>query len=313
MADPRWDVPQTEEGLQTVLERLAESRAAGDEEQVGWGLLALAFQVIWVRSDNEEPPFVRCGTLATEALEIFRRIGHVKGQIAAIHRLVPSLGPERKNQMVAEADRLAIASGDEVLVARSLAAQARQLAMSDRAGASELARRALEIFLRHDEKRSAAGCCFSLSIQLDDSRAKYEVAIQGADLYRAVGDRKMAAHILSIAEMNGEEFMPYTDLEPIIRQELEDAQAAGSRLREQAAYGHLAKLAAVKGDAEEAAKYLRWEKELEEADGVTPKERHRANIAMTKEMIRMAKTSGNEETVKVFEEELKRLKKLHVK
>ncbi|RYG42512.1 hypothetical protein EON79_18725, partial [bacterium] len=67
MADARWNVPETEEGLQTLLARLEESRRAGDEAAVGRGLLALAWLVKWVRSDNDEPPFVRAGTLAQEA------------------------------------------------------------------------------------------------------------------------------------------------------------------------------------------------------------------------------------------------------
>ena len=39
-----WNVPRTEDGLQQVLNQLAECRAVGDLEQIGNGLLELSYK-----------------------------------------------------------------------------------------------------------------------------------------------------------------------------------------------------------------------------------------------------------------------------
>ncbi|RYG24043.1 hypothetical protein EON82_12085 [bacterium] len=312
MPDARWDVPRTEEGLQLLLSRIAEARQSGDEAGVGLGHLALAHQVKWVRSDNDEPPFLRAHTLTEEALSIFRRLDDERGLLAALRATSMFLSPDEIASRQAEAMALAESLGDEREIANTLASKARSLALRNKVDAAQLTRQALEIFRRLDDKHSAAQCLFSLAIYEEETAASYEAALESAQLYRETGDFKQAAHAAIVAIMYGEELHPWPELEPIVRTGLNDAQAAGSRSDEGLFYGHLAKIAAAKGDAEEAKNYLRWQRELDESDGLTPKERHKQNIEMTKQLIEMSKLSGNAETVAMFEEELKRLKKLRV-
>lgn len=312
MTDERWNVPQTEEGLQTLLTRLEESRAAGDEAAVGFGLLALGYQVKWVRSDNHESPFTRAHKLAQEALAIFRRLGNVRGQVRALHAAAPFAPMGEGERMLAEAARIATESGDEVLVARSLVAQARAIGLRDRAEAVRLSRQALETFLRHGEKLSAAACLFGLAVYPDSLREKYEAARESAQLYREVGEFGHASRSASVAIMNGEEFLPFVELAPLIHQGLADAQKESDRSLEGVFYFHLAKLAIEQGQPDKAAKYLRWQNDIEESDGLAPKERRKNDIEMTKQLIAIAKASGNGESETMFKDELKRLSKTRV-
>jgi tetratricopeptide (TPR) repeat protein len=310
MADARWDVPQTEEGLQTLLLRLQESRSEGDETAVGWGLLSLAHLVKWVRSDNDEPPFQRAHTLTEDALAIFRRIGDERGLMAALRSTSMFLSPDEMESRQAEAMRLAEHLGDEKEIARVLSAKARSLSRIDKGEATKLARQALEIFLRLEEKHSAAVCLFGLALYEGDKKVKFEAACESARLYRESGDPKEAAHAAIVAVMYGEGLMSWPELEPIVQAGLQDAQLAGDRSSEATFYSHLAKIAAAKGESQEAEKYLHWQNELQESDGLTAEERHQQAIEMTEQMIEMSKRSGDKEAISMFEEELQRLKKL---
>lgn len=309
MADDPWNVPQTEEGLQTVLALLEDCRAAGDDLAVGKGLLRLAHLVKWVRSDNDEAPFDRSRTLALEALEIFRRLDDARGRVLALHAAAPFVPPDERARMLAEADRLAMASNDGVLVARSLWAQARALGLSDPETAERLNREALTIFLRNGEKAAAAGCLFGLAIRGDSHKAKYEAALESARLYREAGLPGDAARSMTIALMGGENFLSHTELEPSVRQGLADAQSDGNRLLESGFYARLAKLADEKGDAPGAARYRRWAEETKEADGLTPRQRRRLEIQNTRLMIASMRSQGNAQVERIFRKSLRRLRR----
>ena len=276
--------------------------------ETGNGLLALSFLVKWVRSDTVQPPFVRSHELAMQALDVFRQAGHEKGQVRALVTASAMVAPSTRENMLSEAEALADSLGEENLVAMVLAAKARGLAMSDRARATELHRRVLEIYRRTGNQRGQAQSLFSLAIGEGDSAKKRDYAMEAARLYRALGDAGEASRCVSIALMNAEEIQPLTDLEGLVREGLEDALKAANRSQERHFYDKLALIALSKGNVEEADKYRRWSKDLEAADGLTPRERWENDVEMTKTMISMAKTQGNKDATKVFQDELKRLK-----
>lgn len=308
MAESRWDVPQSEEGLEVLLRRLAESREAGDQLEVGRGLLTLAHLVKWVRSDNHEAPFDRSRTLGLEALEIFRREGNLRGQVSSLLTAAPFVTPVERDRMLDEAETLARESEDETLLARVLLSRGQALGLNHSDEAARMNEKALEIFLRHDQKVSAAACLFGLALRKDSSDEKYASALESARLYRESSLPADAARSMIVALMNGEEFMSYTELEPHIRQGLTDAQAEGKTLLEVILYRYLVKVATEKGDIEEAAKYLRWQNELEESNGMSPAERRRYDIESTKSYLALARKTGNEEAAEMFAAELKRLR-----
>lgn len=309
MADERWNVPQTEPGLQTLLARLEESRAAGDEAAVGHGLLALAWLVKQVRSDNDEPPFVRAGTLAAEAIEVFRRVGDEQGLLAALRAPSVFLGPEETDRHLDEAMAIAERLGNRREIARTLAAKGRALGLRDREGSARFIHQALAEFRALDDRTGQAACLLSLSIQLGKEDEKYRAACDAAILYRETGNLGMAAKCASIAVGNGKSFLTFPEMEPLIRQGLADAIAAVGASVEAIFYGYLAKVAVAKGNEEEASECLRRQKSLQESDGLTPQERRRNDVEMTKTLIAMSRAAGNEEGVALFEAELRRLRR----
>lgn len=304
-----WDVPRTEEGLQRLLTLLSEARAARDEATEGRILLALAFIVKWVRSDNDESPFERSHTLALQALEIFRRLGDASGQISALLSAAPFEPRDSSAAMLAQAQQLAAESGNDFEIARVLSARARQMGLVDRAQAKLLTKEALAIFRALGNAGGAAGCLFSLSIADGTPAENREYALEAAKLYREAGNRNEAGHAVMIALMNAKEPGEVVSLEPHIKEALEDAQTTGDRHTEGQCYGYLAQVAEAKGDAEEAAKYLRWKGDLKDSDGLSPLERWRENMAMSKTMIAMAKRMGNKDMGRMFQDELRRLKR----
>lgn len=301
-------MPQTEEGLQQVLRQLGERRAAGDLIEVGNGLLALAFLVKWVRSDTAQPPFVRSHELALEALEVFRRAGDRKGQARALVAASPMAGPEARASMLSEAQSLAADVGDENDVAMTLAAQARALAMSDREGAAALHRRVLDIYRRTGNQRGQAQALFSLAITLRSLEEKRDLALEGARLFRAVGDPSEASRCVSLALMHAKKIEPLANLGGLAQEGLKDALDGGNRSLEHLFYEQLAHIAVAKGQIDEAEKYRRWAADLQDADGLTPRERWEYEVETTKEMIATAKAMGHKDAAKAFQEELKRLK-----
>ena len=308
MNDERWKVPQTETGLRTLLERIEERRTAGDEAAVGRGLLALAFLVKWVRSDNDEPPFQRAMTLADEALAIFRRLGDARGTLAALTETSAFMPPEESDARLAEAGEIAERLDDEIARADVLRARSRAMGNRDRAEATRLAKAALEIYRRHDRKTAAAACLFSLSIQDGTKEEKHAAAVESALLYREAGRPRDAARSATLAVMNGEGFMAWTDLEPLVRQGLADALAGVDMGTEGIFWGHLAKVCAAKGDLPGEQEAMERQKALKENDGLDAKARRRLDIDMTKQMIEMSRIQGDTEAVAAFEAELRRLK-----
>jgi len=308
VAKADWDVPRTEAGLQEVLDRIEQCRRDSDDRELGNGLLALSYLVKWVRSDTAEAPFARSYELAIEALDAFRRCGDVAGQARALVGASPFVERAAGEQMLSEAERLVGEAADENCVAMVMAARARNLAMTDHDQSAALHRRALEIYRRTENRRGQAGCLFSLAITGGFLEEKRDAAIEAAKLYRAIGDHGEAARAMTLALMQAEELEPLARLEPLAKEGLDDALAAGDRGQEGHFYTKLSLIATARGDAEQAAKYGDWAKSLEESDGRTPLERWRDEVAMTKEMISMARTQGDQDAVKAFSEELKRLK-----
>lgn len=303
-----WDVPETEEGLQQVLLQIDQCRSAGDLVETGNGLLALAHLVKWVRSDTNAPPFARARELALEALALFREAGHEKGKLRALIVASPFVDPSAQENLLSEAEAIASKLGDEKTMADVLSARARTLAMSDRPQAEELYRRVLGIYRRIGDVGGQARTLFGLAIGEGTAEEKLLFAREAAGLYRSLGDRKHASMCISIALMNAEEVQPLTELEGLVREGLEDAQASGNRSQEAHFYQKLALISLANGQLEEAERYRRWAKDLDDADGLTPLERWEFAVDMTKSMVAMAKTQGNKEAVKLFREELKRLK-----
>ena len=299
-----WNVPSTEEGLQLVLSRLAEFHAAGEDREVGWGHLALAHLVKWVRSDNHQPPFERSHDLALQALEIFRAVGDRKGQGRALRAAAPFTDRETSDRMLAEADKIAVELGDQQEIAASLAAQGRAMGLRDRSKAAELAKQALAIYEVLGDVEGQAGCLFSLTIYLKDDRASFDTAMKGAELYRMAGNSKMAARCCAVAHMYGDS-VEASEMEVVLLRGLADAQAAQATSLEQTLYAQLAKTSAKKGDAEAALRYQRWHDDLESADGLTPRQRAREHREMTKLLVAMAKKAGHNEAARMFEDELK--------
>jgi tetratricopeptide (TPR) repeat protein len=308
MGQVDWDMPRTEEGLQEALRQLETCRAAGDDIEVGKGLLALSYLVKWVRSDTLESPFVRSHELAIEALEAFRRADNVAGQVRALIAATAMTDPQTRESLLAEAEELARRTGDDNDPARVLAARARSLALTDRKRAAEMHRQTLEIFRRTGNERGQAQALFSLAIGEGTSEEKRDFALEASRLHREQGNPEEAARCAMIAFMNAEEIQPLCDLEALARQGLNDAQSAGDRGQEGHFYSKLALIAADQGRYEEAEKHRRWASELQEADGLTPLERWENEVGMTKTLIAMAKEQGNPSAIAMFKEELKRLK-----
>jgi hypothetical protein len=309
VAEADWDAPRTEEGLQQVLSRLTACRAAGDLEETGNGLLELSYLVKWVRSDTEQPPFVRSHELALEALAIFRRAGHERAQVRSLVAASALANPRAREEMLAEGESLAQKLGDQNLIAMVLAARARSIALSDSAKAAELHRPVLEIYRRTGNLKGQANCLLSLAITGDEGPAeKRDFATKAANLFRDAEDPKEASLCVSVALWNAEEIQPLTELEDLARQGLEDALNAGDRLQEGHFYGKLALIAVAKSQIEEADKFRRWAKDLQDADGMTPLQRWEDEVATTKQMAEIAKSQGNVAAAKVFRDELKRLK-----
>jgi hypothetical protein len=305
----KWDIPRTEEGLQTLLRYREEARSTGDQETEARALLELAFLVKWVRSDNDEPPFQRSNTLSLEALEIYRQLGNRKGQISALLSACSFQSPVGTSLMLAEAEKLAKELGEDSELVRVIAARARRTALSDPEEGKRLTAVALEMYTRLGDASGMAGCYFSMTISADGSKQKVAYALEAMRLYREVGHLDQAGKAVTLAVMYTHDPRDLIGLKTEVERALKDAQAAGNRSMERMGYGHLAKIAEAEGDVESAEKFLRWQGDLRDSDGLTPLERWENDVEMTRMLVAMGKRNGNSETVKAFQTELRRLKK----
>lgn len=308
MIENKWDVSRTEEGLQRVLHQIEECRASGDEVDLGNGLLALSYLVKWVRSDTDAAPFPRSHQLSLEALEVFRRGGHLNGQVRALVNASAMSGPFGSSDLLDEAESLANQSGDEGAIASVLAARARIVALTDPDKANELHLKVLEAYRKSGNRAGQARTLFSLAITDGSSANKRDRALEAAQIYRDLGDSEEASRCMSIAFMNAEELMPLSELEDMANQGLNDAQKTPSPSLEATWYTMLARVAVAKGQPDEANKFLRWAKQIDQADGLTDRERWENEVESLKSFINLAKAQGNRELAKGFQDQLKELR-----
>jgi hypothetical protein len=304
-----WDLPQTEEGLCTILRQLDEEREAGNDRDVAYGLLAVAHMVLWVRSDTDQNPFVRAHELSSEALALFRRVGDARGQIRALVSCATRVDPATREEMLAEAEELASGLGDVAEEARVISARARSIGMRDRKQASDLTHKALLIYRKLGSLQGQARSLFSIAIYDDSDQRTLEAALEAAEINRKLDDRAQAARCMTLALMNARDLQkPLEEQSEWALEGLKDALASGNRKLERSFYRDLTEISSSLGEMEDADKYRRWGDLLEEAEGRDPLEKWEDDVEMTRAMIDMAKAQGNAEAVKAFKAELKRLK-----
>jgi len=99
--------------------------------------------------------------------------------------------------------------------------------------------------------------------------------------------------------MYGKDALPLGEQERIALDGLEHAHATGRRSTEQLFYNHLARIYAGLGDVEKSRQYQRWHDELEQADGLTNRQRERRKRA--KEFAALARAMGHHEAADAFE------------
>lgn len=308
MAYADWDAPRTEDGLQQVLRRLVECRAAGERDEEGYGLLHLSFLVKWVRSDTDLPPFGRSQELAIMALGIFRQTGNEEGLVRALVAATALADAAAKEAMLSEAESLAERLGDDHLLALALSARARAIGLSDPAKATALHGRSLKLYRRMGHQQGQAQCLFGLAVTGEDVAERRDWAMEAARLYRLVGEYGEAARSVSIALMNAREIQPLTELEPLVREGLEDALAAQDPGLQKGFHEDLAEITLAQGQIEEAEKHRKQASELQAADGLTSYERWLENVEFTEVFIGLARLNNQPEAEKMFREELARLK-----
>lgn len=294
--------------MRLTLQQIQAFRESGNDGELGYGLLALAFLVKWVRSDTEKDPFQRAHELSLEALNIFRGTNDKRGQVKALISASSLAPPFGKKPFLDEAEALAKEIDDERLYASVMAARARSLGLSDQRTAIQLQQKALEIFRRVGDKQQQAQSLFSLAILSDVANKKRDMALEAAQINRDISAPSNASRCMFIAMMNAEEVTPLVELEELAKQGLDDAQRAADHDQESMWYGKLAQIAIAKGLPEDVKKYRRWESDLQASDGLTPLERWERDVESTKSFIALASTVGNTEMEKCFKSELKILR-----
>lgn len=298
----------TEEDLQVVLQERELCLAQGDELGYANCLLTLSHVVKWVRSDNGETPFGRGHTLALEALSIMRRLQDSKGTIRALVQAAPMSSPTESQAMLEEALSIARALGDAREIARVLNRLAAKVGLSDRPLAIKLNREALEIFEQIDHVLGQATCLFGLAIQEKDDLVKFDCASRCAELYRSANRSSDAARATSMALMYWPDGGDLAEKRALAERGLKDAQDSGNTSLEGNYYGRLAEISAEQGNYEESDQFRRWEKEIEESDGLTVQERQRNELEFTEAMATIAKAQGHKEAAAMFKDRAKELK-----
>jgi tetratricopeptide (TPR) repeat protein len=299
----------TEEDFQAVLAERELFLSQGDELGYANCLLTLSHVVKWVRSDNGEMPFMRARTLALEALPIMRRLADGKGTIWALLQAVPFSPPVEIQAMFEEAMSIAREMGDERERARVLNRMAANLGLSDKEKALALQLQSLEIYERLGNVGGQATCLFSLAVLEKDDGIAYEYAKRSAELSRSSGSFDEAARATSLALMYWPDGGDLSEKRALAENGLKDAQEAGKRSLEGGYYRHLAEISAQQGNFDEAEQFRRWEKDIEEADGLTPDERKQNELDFTKQMAKLAKSMGNKGAASMFGSRARELKK----
>lgn len=299
-----WEAPHTEEGLQQVLRQLRQCRENGNLVEVGHGLLALSFLVKWVRSDTDSSPFDRSHELAVEAAETFRSTDCKEGLVDALVAASALAAPDERMSYLNEAESLA-ETLDKNYKAKVLAARARGGALSDKSS-SDLHRQALAIFRQTGDQQGLARTLLGLALGDGEAAEKRDYALEAAQICQSLGQQKDASMGLMLAFMNAEEITPLIELESMARDGLSHSlnhpPGAEGFFRTK-----LAAIAALKGDFAEAEEHRQRDREIREADGLTPQERWEDEVEITKMIISMADKQGHAETADVFREELERL------
>ena len=302
----------TEADLQAVLNERDLYLSQGDELGYAHCLTVLAFVVLWVRSDNNQPPFERAYSLAMEALPIMRSYNDSAGTIDALLGAVPLSAPAEATRMLDAALEIAKEMGDDRQIARVLGRQAAKLGMSDRKQAFKLNSQVLEIYEKLGSVSGQARTLFSMAIQCEGDEAKFDYSVRSANLFRSIGRLDQSARAISLALMYGTEHVQSSTLLELAEQGLRDAQTVGKTLLEGCFYKHFAQIHGGLGNFEEAEKYQGWAQQIDESDGLSPKERKQQELLFTQEMIEICKKQGNAEAEKMFKEKLRELKKTKI-
>lgn len=302
-----WQFPQTPEGVQACVRQMDEVAAAGDERELAYGMLALGRLLLWVPTEGVTSPFLTDHSLSLRALEIFRKVGDRRGEMKALRFASPM--SSRAMEMLDEAEAIALELGDEVELAYTYNRKSSRYGFADKPRAVEYNQKALEILERHGKKEGMAMVLFCLAVQLPTDEESLAAAIRSAELYREVGKPRDASRSWSIATMYVDD-KDHELRERIYQSGLDAAQASGYSSQEATFYALFAQLRIAQGRNEEAQTYLRWERDIEESDGLSPAERLDNQIESTKGFVELAKGMGNEEAVTMFKDELKRLRQL---
>lgn len=303
-----WNDPETEAGLQSVLAKLAACREADDRVETARGLLRLAYLVKWVRSDTDDPPFVRSHQLTLEALDLFRHVGDEAGQVRALVAASALAEPVERKALLDEAMALAERLGDQDLIASAISGQARALAPSDRLAAAQLHQRALQLYRDSRNRLGQAHSLFSLAIGDGDAATKLERALESAHLYREEGRFEAAARSLTISLMNAEEIRPLGELEDLAQEGVRMAEQAESQSQRYHFTYKLAQVFSAKGDGEGAAAYYQLANELAPQD-VSPLESWQSEVDLIESMVELADHLGHEDVRKLFQSKLDELMK----
>ena len=297
----------TESDLQQVLAERDVCLAAGDRLGYAKALMVLEHVVKWVRSDTEEPPFVRSQKLALEALEVFRAEGDAAGQVDALCHSMAFDPPDIRNRKMDEALQLAESLDNQRLIAHVLSTKARAAALTNKAEAMELNRRVLAIYKSLDMPAGVGQILFSMAIASTESdEIKWEYARQSAAAFKEAGRPRDALRSTVIALMEGEGAVDPQLLKEEAMAGLALAQAVGETQKEMTFYAYLSRICIALGDPVEAAKYHRWHHEMESADGLTDKERERQRKREAREIAALAKSMGHHELAKALAQPPKR-------
>ncbi|MBS1716895.1 MAG: hypothetical protein JSS72_04090 [Armatimonadetes bacterium] len=257
---------RTTEGLREARAALASARETGDDATAAKILLDLSNLVKWAPVEEGEEPFALSHLYALKALALYRKLDDKHGQISALIRATACASQATAGPMLDEAEAMAREIGDNLQLARALAARGRKVVFADKKAARSLSLQALELFKEGGDLDGIADTLFSLAIQGKSKKEKIASALESARIYREIGRRSWAAKASMLAMYQATTPKELLALQPEMMRALEDARAVGSISMEGQCYSFLAKIARARGDEEEAAKLEQQASELENVD-----------------------------------------------